>query len=102
LLLVANALLFAARTPAQDDVTSLYKARCVAYHGADGKGDTPAAKSLGARDFASPEVSKETDEQLINITANGKNKMPGYATSLKDSQIKDLVAYIRELTRKKK
>lgn len=98
---VALALLFAAPARAQSDAANLYKAKCDACHGADGKGDTAAGKKLGARDFASAEVQKETDAQLIEITAKGKNKMPGYEKSLYDSQIKDLVAYIRGLAKKK-
>jgi mono/diheme cytochrome c family protein len=66
-------------------------------HGADGRGDTPMGKKTGARDFASPEVQKQTDAQLIEITAKGKNKMPGYEKKLTDDQIKQLVAYIRTL-----
>ena len=84
-----------------DDSASLYKAKCAACHGADGKGNTPVAKSLAVRDFASPEVQKETDEELFAITQKGKNKMPGYEKSLNDSQIKDLVAYVRDLAKKK-
>ena len=55
---------------------------------------------MKVRDFASPEVAKETDAELIEITAKGRNKMPGYANSLKDAQIKELVAYIRDLAKK--
>jgi cytochrome c6 len=84
----------------QGDAASVYKAKCATCHGADGKGDTPVGKKLGARDFASPEVRKETDAELIAITTKGKNKMPGYASSLKDAQIKDLVAYVRGLAKK--
>lgn len=65
------------------------------------KGDTAAGKKLGARDFASPEVQKETDEQLVAITAKGKNKTPGYEKSLKESQIKELIAYICDLAKKR-
>ena len=94
--------LFLAALPARSqDAAGLYKAKCAACHGADGKGDTPMAKNLGVRDFASPEVQKETDEELFAITQKGKNKMPAYGNSLKDAQIKDLVAYIRELAKKK-
>jgi cytochrome c6 len=95
--------LFLLSTPlfGQGDAASLYKAKCSACHGPDGKGDTPAGKKLGARDFASPEVQKEADEELVAIATKGKNKMPGYGTSLKDAQIKDLVAYIRDLAKKK-
>jgi cytochrome c6 len=99
--ITAAMLLYAAPLRAQEAASS-YKAKCAMCHGADGKGDTPAGKKLGARDFASPEVEKETDAELIEITAKGKNKMPGYEKSLKESQIKDLVAYIRELAKKSK
>lgn len=85
---------------AQNDLAGLYKSKCAACHGADGKGNTPVAKTLGVRDFASPEVQKETDAELSTILAKGKNKMPGYEKQLKESQIKDLVAYIRELGKK--
>lgn len=85
---------------AQNDTAGVYKSKCAACHGADGKGNTAVAKTLGVRDFASPEVQKETDADLSTILAKGKNKMPGYEKQLKESQIKDLVAYIRELAKK--
>jgi mono/diheme cytochrome c family protein len=83
------------------DAAGLYKAKCAACHGADGKGNSPMAKKLGVRDLASPDVQKQTDDELFAIIQKGKNKMPAYASSLKDAQIKDLVAYIRELAKKK-
>jgi cytochrome c oxidase cbb3-type subunit 3 len=82
------------------DAAATYQAKCAGCHGADGKGSPAMVKSMRVRDFASPEVQKESDEELIAITANGKNKMPGYAKSLKATQIKDLVAYIRDLAKK--
>ena len=83
-----------------DDSAALYKAKCAYCHGTDGKGDTPVAKKMGVRDFASPEVQKETDEDLIAITTKGQGKMPAYGSSLKEPQIKDHVAYIRGLAKK--
>jgi mono/diheme cytochrome c family protein len=82
------------------DAAGLFKAKCSACHGPDGKGGTPVGKKLGVRDFASPEVQKETDQELIEITTKGKNKMPAFGSSLKDPQVKDLVAYIRDLAKK--
>jgi cytochrome c6 len=82
------------------DAATLYKSKCAACHGADGKGSTAAGTKLGAHDFASPEVQKETDEQLIEIVTNGKNKMPSYKGKIPDDQIKGLVAYIRGLAKK--
>jgi mono/diheme cytochrome c family protein len=79
------------------DAASLYKSKCQACHGADGKGDTAAGKKLGARDFHSPGVGKMSDQELFEATKNGKGKMPGYGNKLTDDQIKELVKYIRSL-----
>jgi cytochrome c6 len=99
-LVFAAALLIATPLRAQTAETT-YKAKCAVCHGADGKGDTPMGKKLGAHDFRSPEVTKQTDDQLAEVIAKGKNKMPGYEKSLKPDQIKGLVAYIHELANKK-
>ena len=78
-----------------------YKAKCAGCHGADGKASTGPGKALGAHDFGSPEVTKESDADLITAVTAGKNKMPAYGKSLKDTDIKDLVAYVRELGKQK-
>ena len=100
--LAAAALLGTTSAPlrADDAAENLYKTKCSACHGADGKGQTPAGKNTGARDFASPEVQKASDEELSTIIADGKGKMSGYKKSLKPDQIKGLVAYIRALAKK--
>jgi cytochrome c6 len=82
---------------AQDEVAALYKSKCQVCHGVDGKGDTPAGKKLAARDFHSPEVAKQSDAQMFEITKKGKNKMPAYDGKLTDDQIKQLIKYIRAL-----
>ena len=80
-----------------EDTAALYKTKCAACHGSDGKGDTAAGKKLGARDFHSPEVAKMSDEEVFEITKKGKEKMPAYDKKLSDDQIKDLITYIRGL-----
>ena len=85
---------------AQSAGEALYKSKCVACHGADGKSSTPTGKSLGARDLASQEVQSQTDDQLVEAIGKGKGKMPAYGKTLKDDQIKDLVAYVRQLAKK--
>src|SRR5215471_12828001 len=82
---------------AQDDPAALYKSKCQVCHGPDGKGDTPAGKKVGARDFHSPEVAKMSDAELFEITKKGKDKMPSYDKKLTDDQIKALIKYIRSL-----
>src|ERR1700693_5505817 len=95
------ALLFLPAVSALADAEATYKAKCAGCHGADGGANTPAAKTLGVHDFQSPDVQKETDAELADIITNGKNKMPKYGDKLKESEIKDLVGYVRTLSKKK-
>jgi mono/diheme cytochrome c family protein len=100
--LVAIALLFLVTTPAAaQDAAELYKKSCASCHAADGSGDNPVGKRLKLRDLRSPEVQKQTDEQLFDIIAHGgPEKRPAHAYSKKgmdEKQIKALVAYIRTL-----
>ncbi len=74
----------------------IYKAKCAACHGADGKGKA----ALKTQDLASAAVQNMSDAELTSITTNGKGKMPAYGKSLKPDQIKDLVAYIRSYAKK--
>lgn len=80
----------------------LYKSKCATCHAIDGSGNVPAGKALKVRDIRDPEVQKMTEEQMIEVTAKGKNKMPAYEKSLKPEQIKALVAHMRELAKKEK
>ena len=63
-------------------------------HGADGKGG-----KMGTKDFGSPDVKALTDAQLTEAITKGKGKMPAYEGKLKDTEIKDLVTYIRSLAK---
>ena len=81
------------------DGAAVYKAKCASCHGADGKGQSPMGKKMGLRDLGSPEVQKQTDKELYDWTAVGKNKMPAYKDKLSDDEIKALVTYMRSLKR---
>jgi len=75
------------------DAAAIYKAKCAMCHGADGKGG-----KMGTKDFASPDIQKLTDAQLAEAISMGRPpKMPAYEGKLKDTEIKDLVAYVRGL-----
>jgi cytochrome c6 len=76
---------------------TLFKSKCAACHGADGKGDTGMGRMFKIRDLGSAEVQSESDEELTKIISDGKNKMPAYGKSLKADQIKGLVGFIRTL-----
>jgi cytochrome c6 len=102
LALLVVAFLFAAQLRADDEAATLFKTKCAACHGPDGSGNTTMGKQMQSPDLRSEEVQKQTDAQLIEATTNGKGKkMPAYKDKLTSDQIKQLVAYIRELAKKK-
>jgi len=82
---------------AQGSGADTYKVKCLMCHGADGQAATPAGKALKAASFKDPAAVKATDNELIAIVKNGKNKMPAYAGKLTDGEIKAAVAHVRTL-----
>jgi cytochrome c6 len=76
------------------DGGAAYKAKCAGCHGVDGSKTNPA---MGVRALSSPEVQKQSDKELIDITAKGKGKMPAYAGKLSDDEIKASIDFIRTL-----
>ncbi|MFZ0415042.1 MAG: cytochrome c [Candidatus Acidiferrales bacterium] len=101
LLAVALLFLFNISTRA-DDSASVYKAKCAVCHAPDGSGGNAMGKQLGAKDLRSDEVQKHTDAELTDNITNGLGKkMPAYKDKLTADQIKGLVAFIRDLGKKK-
>lgn len=92
--------LCAKSSQAQSAGETLFKSKCAACHGPDGKGEVPMGKKLGAHDLNSAEVQKQSDAQLTEVVTKGKNKMPAYEGKLSKEQIAELVAYIREIGKK--
>jgi cytochrome c6 len=86
---------------AQNDVEKIYKANCALCHAADGSGNSPSGKALGARDLRSDVVQKKTDAELTEVITQGKGKMPPFGKKLKPEDITKLVAYIRALPKDK-
>jgi mono/diheme cytochrome c family protein len=98
-LLACGVMAICSSSAVAQDAAATYKAKCAMCHGADGKG-SPTGIKMGARDFTSADVQKETDAQLAAIIDKGKGKMPAYDGKLKDTEITDLVTYIRGLAKK--
>lgn len=82
------------------DGAATFKAKCATCHGADGKGQSPMGKKMNLRDLGSPEVQKQTDQQLYDWTAAGKGKMPAYKDKLTNDEIKALVVHMRAFAKK--
>jgi cytochrome c oxidase cbb3-type subunit 3 len=84
----------------------LYGQFCASCHGQSGKGDGPAAAALNPkpRDHTNKEyMSKMSDEEMFSVIKNGGASvgksplMPPWSASLKDEQIRDVMAYVRTL-----
>jgi mono/diheme cytochrome c family protein len=82
-----------------DNGAEIYKKKCAACHGATGAGDTMIGKNLRIRSLRSHEVQNRSDEELFNIIAKGRNKMPAFDRKLSREQIHDLVRHIRALAK---
>jgi cytochrome c6 len=78
----------------------LYKAKCAACHGADGKG-TAAGQKMGAQAFSSPAVQKMSDSELADFIMNGgPQKKASHAFGSKGVSADDaakLAAYVKTL-----
>ena len=82
------------------DGAATFKTKCAMCHGPDGAGNTPMGQKMKVRDLRSPEVQKQTDEELATIITNGKPPMPAYGKSLTPADIHQIVAYLRTIATK--
>lgn len=82
---------------AQEEV---YKAKCAACHGADGKG-TAAGQKMGAQAFSAPAVQKMSDAEIVDFIENGgPQKKASHAFANKGVSAADavkLAAYVKTL-----
>ena len=77
-----------------------YSRYCFGCHGNDGTGSAVQKLMPEIKDLTSAEFQNATtDEEMYNIIANGRRKMPGFVKVkvLSEEQIRDIVAYIRTL-----
>ena len=104
-LLALGALLTLVAIPASahaQDAAALYKSKCAKCHGAAGKGDGSAAKTMKIemKDLTDPKTRADVnDAKLTELFAKGEGKMPKYDT-LKPEEVKALIGYVRSLSKK--
>jgi mono/diheme cytochrome c family protein len=97
LIIIPLILVFSAYSSAESG-QDIFKRRCAGCHGANGAGDTTIGKHLKLRDLRSPDVQKQTDEELAAIISKGRSgKMPAFESKLNKEQIEDVVKFIRTL-----
>lgn len=86
-----------------------YDTFCVKCHGPGGKGDGPAAATLSTspRNFTDcAAMGKISDDTMFNVIKNGgaaaglSKDMQAWSSGFEDSEIHDLVAYVRTFCKK--
>jgi mono/diheme cytochrome c family protein len=78
---------------------AIYKKTCAACHGKTGVGNGPKAKSLDTTptDFTKAAFQNETDGAIFYQTKVGREDMPKYDKKIEDSDIWNIVNYLRTL-----
>ena len=81
---------------------SLFSSQCAMCHGVagDGKGDLAVELKMKLRDYRDPAALKNlTDGELHYILVKGKAQMPGHEGRMKETQLWNLINFIRSLAR---
>ena len=78
-----------------------FDAKCAMCHAKDGSGNSPMGKNMKVPDLRSKAIQGKSDAALHSFIAKGKGIMPAYGNQLSKQEIDDLVAYIRQLGKKK-
>lgn len=85
-----------------DQGKSLYDSKCVICHGADGKGNGPAAAALNPspKDFDRPQFWQgDVDQKITDTVRNGHSPMPAF--DLSDGEIKAIIDYMKHAFKSK-
>jgi mono/diheme cytochrome c family protein len=94
----------AANTALGEDISQgkqLFQEKCTICHGADGKGNGPAATALSKHpaDFNNPEFWKgDVDKKISDIVRNGRPPMPAF--SLSSDEIQTIIDYMKQSFKK--
>jgi cytochrome c6 len=72
----------------------LYAKHCAGCHGSNGVPVMP-----GTPNFTQPQSMMRSDAAFAAVIRNGRMTMPGYRGLLKESEVYDVIAYLRTLLR---
>jgi mono/diheme cytochrome c family protein len=81
----------------------LYLSACAKCHGSDGRGGVPAAEGLPAPSNFTDRAfqASRSDDQLKQAIKQGKGPMPPFGALFDDTQMANLVVYVRSFDKKK-
>ena len=72
---------------------------CVGCHGAEGKGDGYKLLGPDPADLTASTTKKKSDAALLNTIHEGKSSMPSWKVRLSEQDSRNVLAYIRTLSR---
>jgi len=78
----------------------IYSQRCALCHGAEGKGDGPAAASLNPKPRNHTDgsyMNARTNEDLLGVIREGKGAMPAWKSVLSEEEIQAVLQHVRSL-----
>jgi mono/diheme cytochrome c family protein len=90
--LIVAAFLLAIASVASADGKALFTSKCVACHGANGKGQSAMGQKLGVKDLTTSTLSAA---EMEGVVTKGKGKMTPFGGKLSAAEIKDVAAYVK-------
>ena len=78
---------------------TLYNQQCMHCHGMDGRGEIDMMTGQIPPDLTT-HIFQHDDTYLVFTIANGRGRMPSFRTMLIQSQINDVIQYVRLLGKK--
>jgi mono/diheme cytochrome c family protein len=79
---------------------AIYAQRCALCHGAEGRGDGPAAASLNPKPRNHTDgsyMNAQTNDALLTVIRDGKGAMPAWKSVLSEEEIQAVLQHVRSL-----
>jgi len=87
------------RTPVERGF-GVFMRSCAGCHGPDARGTHPPGFSVPPRDLTDPELQARLGDAALRETIHfGKGQMPPFGAALADTEVSDVVLYVRSLNR---
>lgn len=77
----------------------LFVKHCAGCHGNRGKGNGYTLLGADPANLTSPAIKKKSDAALLNTIHEGKPSMPSWKVRLSEQDSRDVLAYIRTLSK---
>jgi mono/diheme cytochrome c family protein len=89
------------RTPVERGF-GVFMRSCAGCHGPDARGTRPPGFSVPPRDLTDPELQAHLSDDAIRDTIrHGKGQMPPFGAALSETDVSDVIQYVRSLNRAK-